>query len=167
MKHGSSFSPEQIPHSNGAKRPAVPAKSAGRLGEREREVLAILWASGTATVHQVSRGLSVRLAYTTVMTTLDRLFKKGLLRRERRDRAYLYMPAYSPNDVETGRAHALVHRFFCGDPGSKDLLLSCLVDAIGSYDDGMLDQLEGKVREARLRLSVEQAAPVVSSEQRN
>ncbi len=161
------FSPEHTLPGRGAKPPAVPVQRASRLGEREREVLAVLWASGSATVHQVIRGLSAHLAYTTVMTTLDRLFKKGLLRRERRDRAFLYIPAYSRNDVESGRAHALVHRFFSGDPSSKDLLLSCLVDAIGNYDDDMLDQLEGKVREARQRLSAEQTTPVVRSGHRN
>jgi predicted transcriptional regulator len=167
MTQTSGSSPEHAPPGRRAKPTGLPARSAGRLGEREREVLEILWASGSATVHQVSCGLPVRLAYTTVMTTLDRLFKKGLLRREKQDRAFLYMPAYSPNDVESGRAHALVHRFFSDAPSSKDMLLSCLVDAIGSYDNDMLDQLEGKVREARQRLNAEQSTPVDLSGRRS
>ncbi|HEY4355022.1 MAG TPA: BlaI/MecI/CopY family transcriptional regulator [Acidobacteriaceae bacterium] len=145
-------------------RAASPLLSTGasRLGDREREVLSILWERGSATVQEVSNGLPVRLAYTTVMTTLDRLFKKGLLQRVKHDRAFLYSPAISPNDVESGRALALLQRFFSNAPpskdavGNKDMLLSCLVDAIGHYDDAMLHQLEDKVRAARQRLAAEQ-----------
>jgi predicted transcriptional regulator len=56
-------------------------QAATRLGEREREVLEVLWSEGSATVQQVADGLKTALAYTTVMTTLDRLYKKGLLQR--------------------------------------------------------------------------------------
>lgn len=159
-------SSQQQPSRNGgsslrAAGPVLP-EGAGRLGDREREVLSILWERGSATVLQVSHGLPVRLAYTTVMTTLDRLFKKGLLQRVKHDRAFLYSPAISPSDVESGRALALLRRFFSNAPrskdaaGNKDMLLSCLVDAIGHYDDAMLHQLEDKVRAARQRLAAEQ-----------
>ena len=60
------------------------------LGQREREVLSVLWSQGSANVQQVAERLSTVLAYTTVMTTLDRLFKKGLLQREKKDRAFIY-----------------------------------------------------------------------------
>ena len=49
-----------------------------------------------------------KLAYTTVMTTLDRLFKKGLLDRIKSDRAFLYSPALSRADWERKRAGSLV-----------------------------------------------------------
>jgi predicted transcriptional regulator len=131
---------------------AAPMRVSGRLGRREREVLEIVWAEGCGTVEQVSRRLSIQLAYTTVMTTLDRLFKKGLLQREKRDRAFHYSPALSPREVESFRARALVDRFFDATPAHKDVLLSCLVDALGEYDGAMLDQLEDKIRAAREQL---------------
>ena len=63
------------------------------LGDLEREVMRQLWAAtGPMTVRQVHEALSRRrdLAYTTVMTVLDRLTKKGVVTREKADRAYLY-----------------------------------------------------------------------------
>ena len=63
------------------------------LGDLEREVMTHLWAAdGPLTVRQVHEQLSRDrdLAYTTVMTVLDRLAKKGVVTREKADRAYLY-----------------------------------------------------------------------------
>jgi predicted transcriptional regulator len=124
-------------------------QTAPRLGEREREVLEVLWTEGSATVQQVVKGLKTALAYTTVMTTLDRLYKKGLLQRSKRDRAFVYKPALSKNDLERGRASEMVHRLFSGSGMNQDVLLSCLVDAVQSYDTDLLHRLGEKVRVAK------------------
>lgn len=63
------------------------------LGDLEREIMTRLWAAGEPlTVRQVHEALSRErdLAYTTVMTVLDRLAKKGLVRQQKADRAYRY-----------------------------------------------------------------------------
>lgn len=67
------------------------------LGELERVVMETLWASAVPmTARDVARELADRdLAYTTVMTVLDRLAKKGLVLRERSGRAWQYVPAES------------------------------------------------------------------------
>ena len=139
------------------------ASRSSRLGLREREVLEIVWADRSATVQQVSCKLPIRLAYTTVMTTLDRLFKKGLLHRVKRDRAFLYSPAVTPNDLESLRARALIDRFFDGTASSPDVLLSCLVDVIGGYDDDLLHSLEEKVKAAKQRLQAQSSCVPVSA----
>jgi predicted transcriptional regulator len=131
---------------------AFTRRNVRQLGHRECQVLEIVWADGTATVEQVSRRLPIRLAYTTVMTTLDRLFKKGLLTRVKCDRAFLYSSAMSPCDLENLRARALLDRFFYETASSPDVLLSCLVDVIGTYDDKLLHNLEEKVRAAKRSL---------------
>lgn len=66
-----------------------------RLGELERAVMDVLWErSGPATVREVADTLHAReLAYTTVMTVLDRLAGKGMVERERAGRAWSYRPA--------------------------------------------------------------------------
>jgi predicted transcriptional regulator len=128
---------------------ATNPQAATRLGEREREVLEVLWTQGSATVQQVADGLKAALAYTTVMTTLDRLYKKGLLQRSKRDRAFVYKAVLSKNDLELGRASEMVHQLFSGSSMNQDALLSCLVDAVQSYDTGLLHQLEKKVRIAK------------------
>jgi BlaI family transcriptional regulator, penicillinase repressor len=68
-----------------------------RLGELERAIMDVLWQSpDTMTVRQVGGCLTDRdLAHTTVMTVLDRLAKKGFVRRQRAGRAWRYRPAES------------------------------------------------------------------------
>jgi len=129
--------------------PQAKPQTTTRLGEREREVLAVLWSVGSATVQQVADGLKATLAYTTVMTTLDRLYKKGLLQRSKRDRAFVYKPKFSENDMERGRASEMVHRLFTSSSMNQDALLSCLVEAVESYDTDLLHRLEEKVRVAK------------------
>jgi len=60
------------------------------LGPLEIAVMEILWVQGESNVHDVVEKLGRPLAYTTVMTTLDRLYKKGLLSRHKSERAFLY-----------------------------------------------------------------------------
>lgn len=127
------------------------AASIGRLGQREREVLSVLRELHAATVQQVSERLSASLAYTTVMTTLDRLFRKGFLRREKKDRAFLYSMAVSATDLEGLRASDLVRRYFAESDAQPEMLISCLVDAVHRYNTDLLDQLEAKIRTARAR----------------
>ena len=129
---------------------AEPASNVGRsLGHREREVMAIVCTQPRASVQQVLERLSSTLAYTTVMTTMDRLFRKGFLQREKKDRAYVYSAAYTAREMEGQRAEGMIRRFFCDSGEPADILLSCLVDAVHQYDTALLDQLERKIRAAR------------------
>lgn len=73
-----------------------------RLGDLEAEVMDVMWAAARPmTVRNVldnvldARGGARPLAYTTVMTVMDRLFHKGWLTRAREGRAYRYAPAFS------------------------------------------------------------------------
>ncbi|HTV16116.1 MAG TPA: BlaI/MecI/CopY family transcriptional regulator [Acidobacteriaceae bacterium] len=128
------------------------APSVSALGRREREVMSVLWKLGKASVQQVSERLSTELAYTTVMTTLDRLFRKGLLRREKCSRAFFYSAVLSAKDVEGRRASDLIRRFFKESDMQDDVLVSCLVDAVHGYDTELLDQLDAAVRSARAQV---------------
>ncbi|MEU2612701.1 BlaI/MecI/CopY family transcriptional regulator [Micromonospora sp. NPDC007271] len=72
-----------------------------RLGDLERAVMDVLWdtdpgTSDGVTVREVADALDGReLAYTTVMTVLDRLAGKGMVERQREGRAWRYRPAAS------------------------------------------------------------------------
>ena len=75
------------------------------LGDLEREVMTRLWEAGEPlTVRQVHERLSRDrdLAYTTVMTVLDRLAKKGVVDQQRADRAYRYAPAQTREQMTAG-----------------------------------------------------------------
>jgi predicted transcriptional regulator len=131
------------------------ANSAGPaplLGPLEFNLMRILWECGESRVRDVILRLDRRLAYTTVMTTLDRLFKKGLLDRRKSDRAFLYSPRFSQPNWEHRVAGELVAGFLARPEHSSDLLLSCLVDAVGQHDETLLDELEKKIQARRKEL---------------
>jgi predicted transcriptional regulator len=119
------------------------------LGSLEFQLMEILWTRGESSVRDVVPQLSRPLAYTTVMTTLDRLFKKGLLDRHKSDRAFVYSPLFSRQEWERRRAGNLVAGFLSGPHPSRELLLSCLLEAVGEHDATLLDDLEKKIRSRR------------------
>jgi predicted transcriptional regulator len=123
------------------------------LGPLEVRVMEVLWAAGECSVRDVVEQLDRKLAYTTVMTTLDRLFKKGLLDRQKSERAFLYTTRLSHQDWERQRAGNLVAGLLAGSLPSRELLLSSLVDAVGQHDVTLLEQLELKIRTKRKELS--------------
>ena len=76
-----------------------------RLGELERAVMDHLWSSREPqTVRQVHEALSARrdLAYTTIMTVLQRLAKKNLVVQHRDDRAHRYAPMHGRDELVAG-----------------------------------------------------------------
>ena len=64
------------------------------LGDLEHDIMAVLWKGGEATVRQVHQTLETKreIAYTTVMTVMSRLGKKGLLAKSRVGNAFTYTP---------------------------------------------------------------------------
>ncbi len=123
------------------------------LGPLEIQVMEVLWAAGQCSVRDVVEQLDRKLAYTTVMTTLDRLFKKGVLDREKSERAFLYTTRLSHQDWERQRAGNLVAGLLAGSRPSRELLLSSLVEAVGQHDVALLEELEVKIRTKRRELS--------------
>ncbi len=115
-------------------------------------MLDALWVRGSATVRELIEGVCQNLAYTTVMTTLDRLFKKHLLVRRKCERAFWYAPRWTRREWEQKRAGDFVAGFMASPAASGDLLISSLVDAVGQYDTALLDELEKKIRTKRREL---------------
>ena len=118
------------------------------MGHLELTVMQILWDGGKANVHDVVCRLERPLAYNTVMTTLDRLFKKGLLTRSKTDRAYFYEPRMSRGEWQRKQAEDLISGFIFGPRPASDLV-SCLIDVVGQHDAALLDDLEEKIRTKR------------------
>ena len=70
-----------------------------RLGDLERAAMEVLWETGPATAREVAERLAARdLAYTTWLTVLTRLERKGLLRKEKSGRAHVYTAVASRED---------------------------------------------------------------------
>jgi predicted transcriptional regulator len=122
------------------------------LGRLEFELMQILWSRGESNVREVVEHLNRPLAYTTVMTTLDRLYKKNLLDRHMPDRAFVYAPRLSREEWDRRRAESFVTSFLADAPASRDLLLSSFLDAVGEHDAVLLDELEKKIQRKRKEL---------------
>ena len=116
------------------------------LGPLEILVMETLWRRGDSNVRDVADRLERPLAYTTVMTTLDRLYKKGLLDRRKSNRAFFYSPRFGRAEWEQKRAGDLVAGFLTSSEPGREMLVSCLVEAVGQHDEALLDELEKKIR---------------------
>jgi BlaI family transcriptional regulator, penicillinase repressor len=118
------------------------------LGSLEREILRICWSRRDVTVRDAYAQMKPRVAYTTVMTTMDRLFKKGLLTRCKVGLAFVYNAATTREELEGAMAAELVQSLLCRE-GEPLPILSSLVDAVSERDRALLDELERLIREKR------------------
>lgn len=118
------------------------------LGTLEQQVMDVLWDQSPLAVRAVMQKLSgsPSLAYTTVMTTLDRLHKKGLLLRTKDGIAFVYRPALSRDDHQRGLIESAVTDLLSS---SATPVLSAFVDAAVRADASHLDELERLIAEHR------------------
>src|SRR5262245_37709146 len=129
---------------------------ASDLGPLEREVMELIWrrpkdASGVS-VRDIHLAFDERLAYTTLMTTLDRLHKKGLLDRRRSGRAFFYSPRFSPDEFERGVARDVINTLLGRGSNSVEPILACIIDAVSDRDRALLDELDRLIKEKRREL---------------
>jgi BlaI family transcriptional regulator, penicillinase repressor len=105
----------------------------GAMGRRETkmltrlelEIMQVLWERGTCTVAEVQKGLRSELAYTTVQTMLNVLWRKSKVRRVEEGRAFRYAAVVSRERAGGSAVHDLVSRMF---GGSSEALLMAMVD---------------------------------------
>ena len=114
------------------------------LGDQEHEILQAVWRLGPCSVRQVheSVGEPRGLAYTTTATVLERLSKKGFIKRERAGKALVYQAVKRQSAVQGNRVRSLVERIFGTDP---EPAVARLVDAVETYDPAMLDRLAEEI----------------------
>lgn len=122
-----------------------------RLGPLERRVLEAIWERRSATVRELIEGGHQDLAYTTVMTTLDRLFKKNLLTREAEGRAFRYAPRLTREELYR-QAAGEAFRHFLNASSQAMLPLSHLVEIVTERDAQLLDDLSSLVEAKRREL---------------
>ena len=116
------------------------------LGELESSVMKVVWGKAPITAREVCDRLtgSRERAYTTIMTTLDRLHRKGLLAREKTGLAWSYTPTLDRKAHEKALADRLATRILAshGDAG-----LVAFVEA--ATDASMLERLATLIRRHR------------------
>jgi BlaI family transcriptional regulator, penicillinase repressor len=108
-----------------------------QFGERELDVMAVLWKRGASTVAEVRDVLDVRLAYTTVLTILRNLEAKGFVRHEQEGRAHRYAPLVAQNEATASALGRMIDKMFGGSP---EQLLTHLVSG-GALNEAELRRL--------------------------
>ena len=116
------------------------------FGALELRVLEALWRRGTGTVRDLCDDFPAA-AYTTLMTTMERLHKKGVLERRKSGRAFIYRAVHSRPELESGLITRAIQPLLSGN--SAHPVLSCFVDEVSRQDERLLDELERLVREKR------------------
>lgn len=125
--------------------------SSSQLGPLEQRLLEGLWLRESATVRDIVDEDCRDLAYTTVMTTLDRLFKKNLLTREVEGRAFRYKPRFTREELHREVAGEALQQLLDASPASS-LPLSYLVEVLTKGDAQLLDDLRDVVEAKRREL---------------
>lgn len=125
-----------------------------QLGPLEQRLLEQIWARGTATVRELLEASDLEIAYTTVMTTLDRLYKKRLLTREAEGRAFRYSPCFTQEELQRAAAGQAIRELL--DASSPNSLpLSYLVEAVTAHDAHLLEELQELVERKRRQLKTD------------
>jgi predicted transcriptional regulator len=118
------------------------------LGELEATVMEVAWSLSSSTAREVCDRLTGprERAYTTIMTTMDRLHRKGLLAREKDGQAWRYRPTLSRVEFERGLADGLADEILSAHGATG---LAALVDAAARVDEELLDQLTALIERHR------------------
>ena len=126
------------------------------FGPLETRVLDVLWSRPSAACVRDLQPEFPGVAYTTLMTTLDRLFRKGVLYRDKSGRAFFYRPNCSRDELRSRLAGSTFATMLPGDVSSVRPILSMFVDAVGDRDRALLDDLEALIRARRDELATKE-----------
>ena len=105
--------------------------------EAELELLRLLWQQGACTVRQVHESLTRDnpVAYTTVLTTLQIMYQKGLVKRDDSERAHVYAAALSQRQAQKRFLGKVLQRVFEGSAAEL------VMQALGSGRPASVEEL--------------------------
>lgn len=103
------------------------------LGDRELDVMGVLWDLGSGTVAEVRERLPADLAYTTVLTILRNLEAKSLVTHSAEGKAHRYIPKIARTTARRSALSRLVDKLFHGSP--EQLIAQLVEDEQLSADD--------------------------------
>lgn len=127
------------------------------LGKLEMAVLEHLWLAKSGDAKAVHRNIGAQrgIALNTVQSTLERLFKKQLLSREKVSHSYVYSPSVQRGELMSQLIDEVVTTL---SDGKTDYLLSAFIDYAVRSDESSLDRLEQLIAKRRVDESPEQKA---------
>lgn len=107
------------------------------IGELEDQIMAYVWVTGSpATPSEVHQAVAPELAYTTVMTVLSRLWKKGMLSRQRQGRAFAYEASLPEATHRATQMHSTLHEAL-----DSKAVLSSFVESLTSAEAAQLRKI--------------------------
>jgi predicted transcriptional regulator len=118
------------------------------FGANEPLILEALWESGPLPGRRLYEEVrrSKRLAYTTVLTLVGRMVKKGSVRRRRVDGLYYYEAALSKSELARHASAAVIRGILEVSPGCA---VSAFVDALSQYEPDRLDEVMKIIKEMK------------------
>jgi predicted transcriptional regulator len=111
----------------------MPPKQSVTLTEAELRIMDVLWRKGSGTIQQVQDWLPSTLAYTSVLTTMRVLEKKGHVKHVKDNRAHIYEPIIGREEASRSEIRHLVSRFFRNS--HEALVLNILQDEAIDADE--------------------------------
>ena len=122
-------------------------KKSSTLTEAELRLMEVLWDRGRSTVNEVAEAVSASapLAYSSVLTTLRILERKGYLRHAKEGRAFVYEPVVGRGEASRSAVRDLLSRFFGNSP--ELLVLNMLEDE--QIDRQELERLKGLIERSK------------------
>lgn len=123
------------------------------LGTLERKTLEEVWRLSEVTVTDIVNSFGGTVAYTTLMTTLDRLYKKGYLERRKSGRAFVYTAKHTSDELQRGIAGDVITGLIDSATRNVEPVLACIVDAVSEKDRELLDDLERLIRQKKEQLA--------------
>ena len=117
------------------------------LFDLEADIMVIVWSKhweifSVGDVHVILDQCR-NIAYTTVMTTVSRLYDKGLLERKKDGKRYLYVPKMSREEFLVSTTREIMERL---PPLGQNAAMALLVERVSEADESALDQLESLIR---------------------
>lgn len=115
------------------------------LGHLEAAIMDIIWKKGRVSVREVYDTLRLerRLAYTTVMTIMNRLADKGFLEKEKEGVAYFYTPVYTREEFNKSVVRQVIDGLL---DEYADFAYSHFIQRIQEEDESRIEQLEQIIR---------------------
>ncbi|WP_457639074.1 BlaI/MecI/CopY family transcriptional regulator [Persephonella sp.] len=112
------------------------------FGDLEEKVMDYLWKHGSGTVKEVRKYLGEdRFAHTTVMTVMDRLYKKGILSRKREGKGYIYYPVVSRENFEAEVAKKIVKELTKEKPSIAVAAFEGIVEELSEEEIKKLEEI--------------------------
>ncbi len=122
-------------------------KKPSPFGELEEKVMEIIWNKGNATVKEVNEQLTrsgEKYAYTTIMTILDRLYKKGILDRKKEGKGYRYFPKISKEEFEEMVTEKVISDIVKANPSTAVAAFSGIIEELSEEELKKLKEMIDK-----------------------